>query len=115
MFTSGNQFSIGLTEAPSRDAADGFSSIALALDHGLNTTTGRAGGGIVDVLGIAAGWAVLLAVIFYPALQLAAIGVGVAIMAGRSIMRGVLQTGSLKYFSRPNRHFSVQGAAAQLT
>jgi hypothetical protein len=73
----------------SREAIDGFSAIAAALDQGIDQT-GIEGNGIADVVAIGLGWLVLAAVIFYPALQLAAIAICAAFMCMRSFKRRVL-------------------------
>ena len=74
--------------ASCRDAIDGFSAIAAALDDGLNA--GEINGGkITDMVAILLGWTLLAAVIFYPALQLAAIGACVAFFCMRSFIQHV--------------------------
>ena len=73
----------------SREAVDGFSAIAAALDQGIDAT-GTTGGKIFDALAIGFGWLVLAAVIFYPALQLAAIAICVTFICMRSFIRYVL-------------------------
>ncbi len=70
----------------SREAIDGFSAIAAALDHGIGETAGNAGG-ISDLLAIMLGWSVLVAVIIYPALQLAAIATCIVFFCMRSFLR----------------------------
>lgn len=91
MLLSGNDFStVGFAGGNSnREAIDGFSAIAAALDQGIDPAH-RAGGKILDMIAIGLGWAVLAAVIFFPALQLAAIGICVAFMFVRSFGRLIL-------------------------
>jgi hypothetical protein len=69
----------------SRDAIDGFSAIAVALDRGFDESTIN-GGKIADVVAILLGWALLAAVILYPALQLAAIAACVVFVCMRSFV-----------------------------
>ena len=70
----------------SREAIDGFSAMAAALDHGISETAVN-GGGITDLVAIMLGWGVLVAVIFYPALQLAAIATCIVFFCMRSFLR----------------------------
>jgi hypothetical protein len=82
-------FSRDLASPTSRDAIDGFDSIANALDRGFDparSTSSRLG----DFLAIAAGWLVLGAVIFYPSLQLVAIVICPAFLGTRSFARLIL-------------------------
>jgi ABC-type branched-subunit amino acid transport system permease subunit len=72
-----------------RDAIDGFAAIAAALDQGIEDTAVH-GGRIVDAVAIGLGWLVLAAIIFYPALQLAAIAICIAFICMRSLVRHVL-------------------------
>jgi hypothetical protein len=72
-----------------REAIDGFSAIAAALDQGVEAT-GANGSKIADAVAISLGWLVLAAVIFYPALQLAAILTCAAFMCVRSFTSYVL-------------------------
>ena len=76
----------------SKEAIDGFSAIAAALDHGIDETSVN-GGGIMDLAAIMLGWGVLIAVIFYPALQLAAIGICAAFFCLRSFPRIIFGQG----------------------
>jgi hypothetical protein len=76
-----------------REAVDGFSAIAAALDNGLDEST-KNGGKIVDMLAILLGWALLAAVIFYPALQLAAISACVGFLCMRPFIRFVFGQGA---------------------
>lgn len=71
-----------------RDAVDGFSAIAAALDHGLDERAIN-GGKIADMMAILLGWALLAAVVFYPALQLAAITACAAFFCMRPFIRYV--------------------------
>jgi hypothetical protein len=71
-----------------REAIDGFSAIAAALDRGMEATETN-GSRIADAVAIGLGWLVLAAVIFYPTLQLGAIVVCVALMCMRSFIRYV--------------------------
>jgi hypothetical protein len=86
MFSRHDDFA---TSGPSRETVAGFSAIAAALEHGLDAK-GTGDGRIVDVLAIGFGWLVLIAIIFYPALQLAAIAIGVTFICMRSFMGCVL-------------------------
>jgi hypothetical protein len=86
MFSRDYEFAAG---GSNREAVDGFAAIAAALDHGIDANAVR-GGGIVDAIAITLGWLVLAAVIFYPALQLAAIATCAAFMCMRSFIRCVL-------------------------
>jgi len=72
----------------SREAIDGLSAIAAALDHGISETADN-GGGITDLMAIMLGWGALVAVIFYPALQLAAIATCIVFFCMRSFLRVV--------------------------
>lgn len=69
-----------------REAIDGFSAIAAALDQGMDAT-GNVGGKIADAVAIGLGWLVLAAIIFYPSLQLVAIAACGAFMCMRSFSR----------------------------
>lgn len=89
MFTR-NSLATDFGNAPNRDAVDGFSAIAAALDEGLGDGPSLYGQKIVDAIAIGLGWLVLVAVILYPALQLAAIAICVGFLAGRSILRFVV-------------------------
>jgi hypothetical protein len=73
-----------------RDAVDGFSAIAAALDNGLDERAIN-GDKIADMMAILLGWALLAAVIFYPALQLAAIAVCVVFFCMRPFIRYVFR------------------------
>lgn len=73
-------------EATSPDAIDGFSAIAAALDRGL-VEPSECGSSISDMFAILLGWALLAAVILYPALQLAAIAACVVFFCMRSFIR----------------------------
>jgi hypothetical protein len=70
----------------SREAVEGFSAIEAALDNGISGTTAN-GGRITDLMAIMLGWGVLVAVILYPALQLAAIATCIAFFCMRSFLR----------------------------
>jgi hypothetical protein len=72
-----------------REAIDGFSAIAAALDQGVEAT-GTNGSKIADAVAISLGWLVLAAVIFHPALQLAAILICAAFICARSFADYVL-------------------------
>ena len=69
-----------------RDAVDGLAAIEFALDQGLEPT-GHRSGRMTDGLAIGLGWLVLVAVIFYPALQLGAIALGGGLLCLRSFAR----------------------------
>lgn len=90
MSTANHRFSSDFTVAPSRDAADGLAAIASALDQGLVGTSHPRGQQLLDFCAIALGWAMLVAVVLHPELQLAAIGLGIAIFALRSMWRLVM-------------------------
>lgn len=72
----------------SRDTIDGFSAIAAALDQGL-VEPNKSGSNITDILAIVLGWSLLAAIIFYPALQVAAIAACVGFFCMRSFARFV--------------------------
>lgn len=88
--STANRISTDFVAAPSRDAVDGLAAIALALDHGLVGAPNPRGQKFLDVCAIALGWAVLVAIVLHPELQLAAIGLGIGVFALRSIWRFVL-------------------------
>ena len=90
MSTANYKFSADFTAAPSRDAVDGLAAIASALDQGLVGAPNPRGQQFLDFCAIALGWAVLVAVVLHPELQLAAIGLGIGIFAVRSMCRLVL-------------------------
>lgn len=90
MSTANYRFSADFPVAPSRDAVDGLAAIASALDHGLVGAPNARGQQLLDACAIAVGWAVLVAVVLHPELQLAAIGLGIATFALRSMWRLVL-------------------------
>jgi hypothetical protein len=83
-----------------REAVDGFSAIAAALDHGIGATETN-GSKMADAVAIGLGWLVLAAVIFYPTLQLGAIAVCVAFMCMRSFFRCVFGA-SVSSLMRPS-------------
>lgn len=83
-------FSIDSVGGSSRDAVDGFCAIAAALDRGLVDRSCSYRGKFLDGLAIGIGWAVLIAVILYPGLQLAAIVVCGGLMVTRSLLRLLL-------------------------
>jgi hypothetical protein len=102
MFSRDYAFSAAGLEggSPNREAVDGFSAIAFALDHGIDEA-GINGTRIVDAVAIGLGWLALAAIIFYPALQLAAIATCAAFMCMRSFTSYVLDAaGSLLVYSR---------------
>ena len=78
--------------APSRDAVDGLAAIASALDQGLVGAPYAHGKQFLDICAIALGWALLIAVVLHPELQLFAIGLGTTAFALRSVWRIVLGT-----------------------
>jgi len=82
-------FSRDLAGSTSRDAIDGFDAIANALDQGFDPAHSKSSR-LGDFLAIAAGWLVLVAVIFYPSLQLVAIVVCAAFLGTRSFARLIL-------------------------
>jgi hypothetical protein len=87
MSTANFGFPDDFSAAPSRDAVDGLAAIASALDRGfVGAATSR--GQFLDVCAMALGWAVLVAVVLHPELQLAAIGLGIALL--RPVWRLVL-------------------------
>jgi len=90
MSTANYRFSADFASAPSRDAVDGLAAIASALDQGLVGAPNPRGQQLLDVCAIALGWAVLVAVVLHPELQLAAIGLSIGIFALRSMWRVVL-------------------------
>jgi len=90
MSTANYRFPADFAVAPSRDAVDGLAAIASALDRGLVGAPNPRSQQFLDICAIALGWAVLVAVVLHPELQLAAIGLGIAIFALRSMWRLVL-------------------------
>jgi hypothetical protein len=71
------------------EAIVGFTAIAAELDRGIEATKTH-GSKFSDAVAIGLGWLVLAAVIFYPALQLAAIVACVTFMGMRSFVRHVI-------------------------
>lgn len=90
MSTANYRIATDFAAAPSRDAVDGLAAIASALDQGLVGAPNPRGQQFLDVCAIALGWAVLVAVVLHPELQLAAIGLCIGAFALRSIWRFVL-------------------------
>jgi hypothetical protein len=88
MFSRDCSFSIADSDddRSNREAIDGFSAIVAGLDRGLDDPAMNFGV-IADAMAIGLGWLVLAAIIFYPALQLAAIAIGAAFMCMRSFLR----------------------------
>jgi hypothetical protein len=74
-----------------RDAIEGFASIAAELDRGVDAIGN--GSKVGDLLAIGLGWLLLLAVIFYPSLQLAAFAICIAFMSVRTFVHSIFQTG----------------------
>ena len=76
----------------SRDAADGLGAIADALHQGLDILDrpGKARFWLADAVAIALGWALLVSVILYPALQLIAIAAGILCFSAKPLLRLVL-------------------------
>jgi hypothetical protein len=102
-----DEFQAGISN---RDAVDGFSAIAAALDNGLDECTIK-GGKLADMMAILLGWALLATVIFYPALQLAAIVTCVVFFCMRPFIRFVFgQASAIAEWSsgmpRDNRSFA---------
>lgn len=98
MSTANYRFSTDFAAAPSREAVDGLAAIASALDQqGLVGAPNPRGQQFLDVCAIALGWAVLVAVVLHPELQLAAIGLGIGIFALRSLWRFVLGPSEQSY------------------
>lgn len=89
MSTANYGFSADFSAAPSREAVDGLAAIASALDQGF-VGAAKSRGQFLDICAIALGWAVLVAVVLHPELQLAAIGVGIVLFAVRPVLRLVL-------------------------
>jgi len=109
MSTANYRISTDFAVAPSRDAVDGLAAIASALDEGLVGTPNPRGQQFLDVCAIALGWAMLVAVVLHPELQLAAIGLGIGIFALRSVWRLVLGPSEHTY----PRRFSAGRSALQ--
>lgn len=86
MRANGWNYSSDFAEDPSRDSIDGLAAIALALDDGLGSSERSGGSMLLDGIAILLGWAVLIAVILYPALQLAVIGACATFMLGRALL-----------------------------
>ena len=76
----------GLERYGRADAISGFDAIATALDQGLEADC-HAGTRLRDAFAIGFGWLALVAVVFHPGLQLAAIALGVALLSIRSFTR----------------------------
>jgi hypothetical protein len=72
---------------PNRDAIDGFSAIAAALDQGLVAGPSSSAAKLADAIAIGLGWLALVTFVLYPALQLAAIGACACFMVVRSLLR----------------------------
>jgi len=109
MSTAGYGISRDFAAAPSRDAVDGLAAIASALDQGLVGAPNPRGQQFIDICGIALGWAILVAVVLHPELQLAAIGLGIATVAFRSIWRLVLGPSEQTYVRQiPARRTALQ-------
>lgn len=90
-----------------RDAVDGFSAIAAALDQGLAARSSSNGAKIADAIAIGLGWIVLVAFILHPALQLAAIGACACFMVARSLLRRTFGTLEPSYPRSPLSKSSV--------
>lgn len=101
MSTANHRYSSDFTVAPSRDAVDGLAAIASALDQGLVGGSHARRQQLLDFCAIALGWAVLVAVVLHPELQLAAIGLGIGLFALRSIWRLVIGPSPQTYSRRP--------------
>ena len=86
-----------------RDAIDGLSAIAAALDQGLDAAPAN-GNKLADAIAIGLGWLMLAAVIFYPALQLAAIALCAAFFFMRSFSRLVFGASSSQQRSQASLH-----------
>ena len=73
----------------SRDAANGLGVIADALDQGLETLDRPAHSRfwLGDAIAIGLGWLLLVTVIYFPALQLLAIGGGILYLGAKSFLR----------------------------
>jgi hypothetical protein len=84
MFSGSTHFSIADfgSRSSGREAVDGFSAIVATLDRGVEPKATN-GGGIVDLVAIGLGWLLLIAVVVYPALQLAAVALCAAFMCLR--------------------------------
>lgn len=80
-------YSTSFADHPSRDTIDGLSAIAAALDDGLGGAQDTGGSKLLDTIAILCGWAVLIVVIMYPAIQLAAIAACSLFMLGRALLR----------------------------
>jgi hypothetical protein len=100
MSTATYRFPADFAAAPSRDAVDGLAAIASALDQGLIEAPNRRAQQFLDACAIALGWAVLVAVVLHPELQLAAIGLCIGIFALRSMWRFVLGPSEQNYSRR---------------
>jgi predicted RNA-binding protein with TRAM domain len=84
MFSGDTHFSITDfgSRGSGREAVDGFSAIVAALDHGAKPNRIN-GGGIADLVAIGLGWLLLVAVVLYPGLQLAAVALCAVFMCLR--------------------------------
>ena len=85
MFSGSTHFSIADfgSRSSGGEAVDGFSAIVATLDRGVEPKSTKSGG-ILDLVAIGLGWLLLVAVVVYPALQLAAIALAAAFMCLRS-------------------------------
>jgi hypothetical protein len=97
MSTAHYRFPTDFAAVPSRDAVDGLAAIASALDQGLVGAPSPRGQQFLDVCAIALGWAVLVAVVLHPELQLAAIGLCIGLFAMRSMWRYLLGPSEQNY------------------
>jgi hypothetical protein len=75
-----------------RDTTDGFALIAAGLEEGgVDVIQGNSK--IGDALAICLGWLMLAAVIFYPTVQLVAVGVCIALMCMRPFVQHAFGVG----------------------
>ncbi|MGX4803332.1 hypothetical protein [Bradyrhizobium guangdongense] len=87
MSTSNYSILTDFAVPPGRDAVDGLAAIAAALDRGFDAAPHSRGQKSLDILAIVCGWAVLVAIVLHPELQLLAIGLCAAFMVVRTMFR----------------------------
>jgi hypothetical protein len=82
-----------------RDTVEGFASIAVGLDRGIDVIGN--GNKMADIMAIGLGWLLLSAIIFYPSLHVAAFAICIAFMSIRTFAYNVLGIDNRR-FSKPS-------------